>query len=144
MSIFRTIIAWIMTAFAFLFPWFNKEAKPVPVQLPAANTCTVSDKTLTVALSANPTTGYSWDYDITGDGIAFQESKYMSSAADSDQPLCGAGGVTQFIFSAKSEGTFKIVLTYLRSWDDSSVCRTVTIEGHTGADGTVTVDRSSF
>jgi len=136
MNVFKQILAWILTAFAFLFPWFTKETVLVP------NTYTVAGQTLTVVLDSNPTTGFSWQYSIDGDGIAFRESTYHSDTENEN--ICGAGGKTQFVFSAKSEGAFKITFTYSRPWEDLPADRAVTIEGHTSKDGTITVSRSDF
>lgn len=130
-AIFAKIMAWIMVVLSFIFPWINS-SKPVDVA-----SYIVEDKTISVYLPSNPTTGYTWEYDVYGNGVKFQSENYTQSIQDSE--ICGAGGTTVFKFVADSEGDFEIVLTYLRAWEDSIPASTVTIKGTTDSNGNITI-----
>ena len=74
--------------------------------------------TATLALSANPTTGYSWRaeqdpeiFDIT--------SEYVEDAHDEE--MVGVGGTETFTLLPKQEGTTEIKFYYEQPWEKGSV-----------------------
>jgi inhibitor of cysteine peptidase len=69
---------------------------------------------ITVTLSGNPTTGYTWKLaairiDVLEPGL---EPEYVR-----DSTLPGAGGKFTFRFTARSQGYTKVILAYLRTWE---------------------------
>ena len=73
------------------------------------------DQELTVRLSSNPTTGYSWSYTYVPEGVitSLGEARYTQ-----DSPaLVGTGGVADFPFRAVHEGRATLRLEYRRPWE---------------------------
>lgn len=75
-------------------------------------------QTATLALSSNPTTGYSWRveqepeiFDIT--------SEFTEDAADEE--MVGVGGTETFTLTPKAEGTTEINFYYEQAWDKDSM-----------------------
>ena len=73
-----------------------------------------------IELESNPTTGYDWAI-ISADGLKV-EKEYVPSQHDA--MVCGAGGKDVFTVKADSPGTYKLVLSYERSWEKDSSVRT--------------------
>lgn len=75
-----------------------------------------SGKVGSLRLSGNPTTGYSWDYEVSDEGIIKEKSKeYISDAKDFK--LEGAGGTFIWNFSGIKEGITKVTFKYSRPWE---------------------------
>ncbi len=75
-----------------------------------------------IALEENPSTGYSWVYEIEDASVAKIESDdYIAS----ESGALGAKGKRKFILRAVSEGTCEIVFKYVRSWEDKEPESTV-------------------
>lgn len=73
-------------------------------------------KIVDLKLQGNPTTGYTWNYNISDEGIIKEESqKYISDAKD--LKIQGAGGVYTWKFSGLKEGSTKVTFRYGRSWE---------------------------
>ncbi len=73
---------------------------------------------LFVTLSSNASTGYSWSYQSTPDGVlsAVGEAEYLP-----DQPvLPGSGGRERFRFRAVRAGRTTVELEYRQQWDAAS------------------------
>jgi inhibitor of cysteine peptidase len=88
--------------------------------------CQVSH--FTIALPANPTTGYQWKIKQYDKNLfSLQQSKYINPKAN----LMGAGGVMQFTFALKKCANCPekspIIFTYLRAWDLKSAQDTTVI-----------------
>lgn len=72
---------------------------------------------LKIALDANATTGYCWQYTIEDPTVlTAEEDEYLPD--DVPSGLCGAGGVWNARFTAVGEGSTLLKLTYARSWED--------------------------
>jgi predicted secreted protein len=67
--------------------------------------------TFVIALSANPTTGYSWS------AAANPNARYDSSKQVTSSTLPGAGGTQQLTFTATAAGTSILVLSYARPFE---------------------------
>jgi len=71
-------------------------------------TLEVGDK-IRIELCANPSTGYSWDYEMTEDNIVMEEDH------DFDEPegdVVGAAGVEFWTFEAMNSGNTEIIMEY--------------------------------
>ena len=73
----------------------------------------VGDKVF-VELCSNPTTGFNWSYEMSGDAVVKEEDyDYQEPGSD----LAGAAGVEKWTFEGTEKGTAKIVLEYSQPWD---------------------------
>ena len=77
----------------------------------------------TISLDENPTTGYTWSYFITkgSDKISFVSEQYNPNLEALKQQLLGAGGVKNFVFSAKAKGEAEIIFSYKRVWESAAI-----------------------
>ena len=80
----------------------------------------------TVELKGNPTTGYSWDYTMSPEGIVREvSSDYVPDKTDDN--VTGSGGKFVFTFEAVSAGEAELVFSYFRPWEtDIPALETVT------------------
>ena len=77
-----------------------------------------------IELDSNPTTGYDWAI-ISAEGLNVQKNY---KAKQTDPMICGAGGTAIFTVTADSPGTYKLVLSYERSFQKDSSIRTETFD----------------
>lgn len=86
---------------------------------------------ISIQLSANATTGYSWAIDKTDTSVlAFQRETYTPYPGGG----IGSGGTAVFMFTAQHPGTVHLQLKYWRSWEgDSSIVKrydvTIQVQG---------------
>ena len=73
----------------------------------------VGDK-LYIELCSNPTTGFEWSYEISGD-VAVKEEDHDFQEPESDVP--GAAGKETWTFEAVGKGTTIINMEYSQPWD---------------------------
>jgi inhibitor of cysteine peptidase len=72
------------------------------------------DQELVVTLTSNPTTGYSWSFQLTREGIiAAKGSEYEPT----EPQLPGSGGRERFRFIAVQSGQTALEFEYRRSWE---------------------------
>lgn len=128
------VIASIMAILAMIFPWMNTE-KPVK-----PDTYAVEDKSVTVFLESNPTTGFDWYYEVKGEGIKFESDKFIVG----DTHLIGAPGTKEMKFVCDGEGEFEIIFSYKRSWENRDASKTVTLKGNADKNGKITVTEFSI
>lgn len=65
-------------------------------------------------LCSNPTTGFEWSYEMSGDSaVILEEHDFVEPEGD----LVGAPGVEQWTFEGVSEGTTEIFMEYSQPWD---------------------------
>ena len=83
----------------------------------------------TITLSANPTTGYSWQASYDETMVELVESKYeipeMEKHERVKQGIVGSGGVEIFRFKALKAGKTKIALAYKRPWAEENLYQKV-------------------
>jgi inhibitor of cysteine peptidase len=92
-------------------------------------TLEVGDK-IRIELCANPSTGYSWDYEMTVEGIVAEEDH------DYDEPesdLVGAPGTEFWTFEAVNSGNTEITMEYTppgagNTEDSWTLVMTITVE----------------
>jgi inhibitor of cysteine peptidase len=90
----------------------------------ADNGTTISlenEETFYLRLEENPSTGYSWQINLS-EGLSLLSDKYYSSesSAERQQPLVGAGGVHLWEIKANSEGSQQVNGIYKRSWEKTT------------------------
>ena len=76
-------------------------------------TIEVGDKVY-VELCSNPTTGFKWSYEMTGDP-SVKEEDYNFEEPDSD--LTGSAGIEKWTFEGVEKGTSRIIMAYSQPWD---------------------------
>ena len=73
------------------------------------------DKTATIVLEENPTTGYTWAVSVDDSSvISMKSDKYYEA---NDKNVVGAGGVHQYVFEAMGPGTATITFELGQQWD---------------------------
>jgi predicted secreted protein len=73
----------------------------------------VGDKVY-IELCSNPTTGFEWSYEMTGD-VAIKQEDHDYHPADGDVP--GAPGKEQWTFEGISSGTSEVLMEYSQPWE---------------------------
>lgn len=73
----------------------------------------VGDK-ITIKLCSNATTGFQWDYEITGD-TAVKEEDHDFEEPDGD--IAGAPGTEVWTFEGTEKGTAVISMEYSQPWE---------------------------
>jgi inhibitor of cysteine peptidase len=67
-----------------------------------------------IALPENPTTGFRWSFEVSGEPFCSLLDDYFEPAS---QNLLGQGGYHYWHFKAVQAGLGNIALTYRRSWE---------------------------
>lgn len=75
--------------------------------------------TITISLPANPSTGYSWTYEMSEDDILCEELTKFIPARGGDTAI-GKGGKQVWVFRAENPGSVAITFTYKRPWKNGS------------------------
>jgi len=116
------------------------ETPPAPAELtpastdseatPGAGTVIYSDaaaaiaagvhQVFTIALSSNPTTGYTWTADFDDTALCLVRQAYIGQATDSETPVAGAGGTQYYQFTPLQAGASEIRFAYARPWENST------------------------
>lgn len=73
----------------------------------------IGDK-ITVRLCSNPTTGFQWSYEMSGDTV-LKEEDHDFEEADSD--VVGASGIDVLTFEGTAKGTTEVLMEYSRPWE---------------------------
>jgi len=79
-----------------------------------ANLVVSSGQELELRLSANPTTGYTWQFDLGEHAHLDLKSRHYQAIASGAVPQLGAGGIQCFVFEAVSAGTEHLQFEYRR------------------------------
>lgn len=74
-----------------------------------------TERTVTVELESNPTTGFSWQCDIADTSVAtLAESSYQPYAVP--EGITGSGGTETFVLAVRGAGSTAVTFTYRRPW----------------------------
>lgn len=117
----KKILAWLLclTLCLFSFAAFaDDEALSVSAAGVTTEICTYSAENdiLTVSLAENATTGFSWEYELSADGIlSYQSDEYVP--AEGSEETVGAGGTRTFKFKAESAGETTIHFDCVQPFD---------------------------
>ncbi|NLD19548.1 MAG: protease inhibitor I42 family protein [Clostridiales bacterium] len=74
-----------------------------------------SVETLTVELDANPTTGYTWGYNKSSEGIIKITENYVKGR--DDEEVVGACGKSVFTITGIKEGDVTVIFSYGPQWE---------------------------
>jgi len=74
----------------------------------------VGDK-IRLELCSNPTTGFEWEYDMSGDAALQEEDRDFIEAEAED--VVGAAGKQLWTFEAVAKGTAEVSMEYSQPWD---------------------------
>ncbi|MBQ4313183.1 MAG: protease inhibitor I42 family protein [Clostridia bacterium] len=87
--------------------------------------CSASSKashTAVIELSGNPSTGYTWIYEMSEDNIVREVKNEFQMPSPSDR--VGAGGKFVFEFEGISPGEVTLTFSYLRTFEDNPPVKT--------------------
>ena len=107
--------------------------------------CTLTQQTTvtttaTIELEGNRTTGYSWTYTMSPEGVIREQSHtYVSSS--NPQGASGVGGTFVFTFEAVSEGEAELIFSYSRAWDDGPAANMAFYRATVNANGNLTIEQ---
>ena len=77
-------------------------------------------ETFYLRLKENPTTGYSWQLNLS-QGLSLVSDKYYPpESREGEEPIVGAGGVHLWEIKADSEGYPQVTAIYKRSWENET------------------------
>ena len=95
----------------------------------------------TVELKGNPTTGYTWLYTMSPEGIVREIfNDYIPDKTDEN--IVGSGGKFVFSFEAVSQGEAELVFSYLRVWEkDIPALETITYRAVVDDKGNLTLTK---
>jgi predicted secreted protein len=70
-------------------------------------------------LKENPTTGFTWAYTLSTEGVLAAEEDTFEAAdtTDADPAVAGAGGAHLWVFKAVAPGDVTVTFQYARSWE---------------------------
>lgn len=75
----------------------------------------LAENEFTVTLAENPTTGFSWQYEIKDkSAVKLVDDLYVPSNAD--KRIVGAGGMHSFTFACLKDCETSVLMTYKRPW----------------------------
>ena len=90
-----------------------------------------------ITLESNPTTGYTWNAEISDTNVLkFVSDVYKQT--EEKEGLTGSGGYDVFTFEAVTEGTAVVTLTYARQWEGGEVGEVREVTVNVADDKTIT------
>lgn len=101
----------------------------------------IYDGKLRLSLSANPSTGYEWKYEISApDTLELVKAEYVPDTADGT--MIGAGGLwtAEFGGVVSSAGEVTLVLRYCRDWEDKEPAQEYSIQLQVDENGGVRIE----
>lgn len=99
---------------------------PITLDPDTVNQLTVGDIGR-ITLSGNPTTGYTWHYEISDESVISPVCQSYSSSAK--EGIVGAGGIYGWSFKALKAGEATITFRYYRDWEgQASAAQTAVIK----------------
>ena len=115
-----------------------RKTEEAPAAPEAAKSAAVQDGELIVRLKGNPTTGYTWAWELEGECLTeIEQENYLPD--ETDEAMDGVGGIFEYRFAPASDGTATLHFRYERSWENEDPAErydvTVTVSG-----GEITID----
>jgi len=110
--------------------------------VPSTRPSTTAGTTATVELPANDTTGYSWSYTMSEDGVLTEQSSEYVPDANPDGRT-GVGGTQRYVFAAGDDGTVTISFVYAQSWSGGATSDNSASYTYTVNSGRVTLESSN-
>ena len=84
--------------------------------------------TLTLTLTSNPTTGYSWQVMEIDNTVLIQSGNPEYKQSSGSEGLVGAGGTQTFRFQAVGTGMTVLKLGYARPWESVPPIQTFAVQ----------------
>ncbi|MFA5439252.1 protease inhibitor I42 family protein [Dehalococcoides sp.] len=113
MKKFAGLILSLVCAFSLAFSGCSAQVKTYTADDTLIE-CHTGDEFI-VALTSNPSTGYSWDFESVSSKIYLVEKTYTPDNADT--ALVGSGGTEYFRFRALDKEQTELWFYYSRPWD---------------------------
>ena len=113
--------------YALGFPTVEIPYEQLPDSFFKANLSTAKCESLTFDLNANPTTGYSWKFDVS-ENISLKDEyipEDMYSSCTAFNTNVGKGGIQRFTVTGLKEGNGTVCAYYYRPWEDKSTATRV-------------------
>jgi inhibitor of cysteine peptidase len=79
-----------------------------------------NEETFYLRLKENPTTGYSWQLNLSQGLSLISDEYYPPESKEGERPLVGAGGVHLWEIKAAAEGSQKVTGIYKQSWENET------------------------
>ncbi len=96
----------------------------------------IDGNTLVLNYDANPTTGFSWSYEISDESvIRLVKDDYVQDKAE--EGMTGVGGKEKITFEGLKKGTAVITLTYAQQWKGGNKSETKYVTVETDEDGNI-------
>ncbi|MGB9695339.1 MAG: protease inhibitor I42 family protein [Caldisericaceae bacterium] len=80
-------------------------------------------ETVSIQLEENPTTGYTWHWNVVNTSVVSIESEHFEAPTSN---LMGASGNHVWQIKGLKTGKTQIIFEYYRSWEQNKVDKTVT------------------
>ncbi len=77
-------------------------------------------ETFYLRLQENPTTGYSWQLNLSQKLSLVSDKYYPPESKEGEKPIVGAGGVHLWEIKADSKGNQQVTAIYKRSWENET------------------------
>lgn len=98
---------------------------------------TVKDNIMTVKYASNPSTGYTWSYSFSKDGmLKVVNDKYKPKS--NAKNLVGGSGYQYYSFKALKKGNVTIDLVYKRNWEGGETAKEVKLKVTIDSDKNIT------
>ena len=95
------------------------------------------EKLAVIELEGNPTTGYSWTYTMSPEGIVRESARGHREKPGDDGGVTGKSFL--FVFEAFAPGETELRFTYRRPWENEEPVRTAVYILKAHQNGTITV-----
>lgn len=104
------------------------EDAPAPKDPVAVTIDLAVDKTSSVILEGNPSTGFVWEVvSVSSDAVKVKAAVMPAAMKKGEPPVCGAPAPTQVTFTGVKPGKSTVVLEYKRPWEkDTPAWKTMT------------------
>jgi inhibitor of cysteine peptidase len=79
-----------------------------------------NEETFYLRLKENPTTGYSWQLNLSQGLSLISDEYYPPESKEGERPLVGAGGVHLWEIKAAAEGSQQVTGIYKQSWENKT------------------------
>jgi inhibitor of cysteine peptidase len=79
-----------------------------------------NEETFYLRLKENPTTGYSWQLNLSQGLSLISDEYYPPESKEGERPLVGAGGVHLWEIKATAEGSQQVTGIYKQSWENKT------------------------
>jgi inhibitor of cysteine peptidase len=79
-----------------------------------------NEETFYLRLKENPTTGYSWQLNLSQGLSLISDEYYPPESKEGERPLVGAGGVHLWEIKAAAEGSQQVTGIYKQSWENET------------------------